>query len=630
MANRIVIQADIDAYAIQMSGCNTQMFLGDIILNTRTATAGDGKGAVFYSAIATTFAGARTGATVWIDGDALGVIYDFRFTNGGGGVEFAISSEDNPVHIRPIWNTQLKMVRNSSSNGGYTFLCLDLKYLVIDGENDLFPGMRDGVGTHHKFLRGSFGFWASGGLKLESTHMFSLGVVDGGSLTIRGIEAEHGFSAIRFNGNNNDWSTDFTAERVYLHDAVDGEGFYIGATHGPPLVKMRRLNIRDVIISRRAAESIQIQHLLENAERAVVENFQIHAGDSRWISEFQPGQDSCIQWSVDQGNNYIQNGVIDGYASVGLVVYGSNQAVPDSNVPAVIQNCVFNDARGIFLFINVSTTQGMRWVYRKIYLTNFNNTYYSETGEPLQDYYVGSNNGTDKHQFQQIYYDGIGKTNVFQNSAGFDLLKIEQKNDLGAIQYVNSGWYEPAERIQQWFEFYADYFDGSNGTPVHWLVGDIAINCIEDLEYRFYKCLIEHTSTTLLMPHLAYTGATPTWKILSWDTNGTRNDQPTWLSGVTQSDYPPDDFRLVADNEWNLKGMGLCSNIQNTLYTQYQWFRSNSPVGINAVPIPNGKTLEYTPQFCDIGKYLTIGVKVKNKNGIVGEWVYGDWEQVTL
>lgn len=629
MANRVVISADVSAYAVAMSGCNTPMVIGDIIINTRTSTHIDGKGLLQITDAATTFAGARTGATIWIDGAALGTLYNFRLTNGGTGIEWKISDAARPAYFRPVWNTQVKVERNASSNGGYSFLFLDCKHIVIDGENDAYPGMRDGVGTHGVFIRGTFGFWATGGVTLDSNHVYSTGVVDGGSMIIRGCEAEHGFAAIRFNGDDVDKIGDFTAERLYLHDAVNGEGFYIGATHAPPLSKLRNLCIRDVIITRRAAESIQIQHLISSSERAVVENFQIFVGDARWISEFQPGQDSCIQWSCDQGNQYIQNGVIDGWASSGLVVYGSTLTVPDSRFPSIIQNCVFNDGRGIFLYINVSTTQGMRWIYRRIYLTNFNNTYYTETGELFADYYIATNAGTDKHQFLQIQYDGIGKSNLYQNDAGFDKLKINKNTNLGTIKYHNSGWYEPAEKIQQWFEFYANYFNGSNGTRVHWLIGDIAINLVNTKEFAFYKCLVEHDANSSLRPDLAYTGATPTWKKLSWDTLGIRNDQITWSSGVTQSSYPPDDFRLVADNEWNLKDMGLCSNIQNTKYTQYQWYRAKDNIGTGALPIPNGKTLEYTPQFCDIGRYLTIGIRAKDMNGIYGNIMYGSWMLVS-
>lgn len=630
MANRVCIQADLDAYAANFAGSGFTMQIGDIIINTATSTAGDGKQRIFYTNGATAFAGARQGATIWIDGAALPLIYDFRLNNGDTGPSsiWNISSEAAPVHVRPIPGTQVHLERNALTNSGYTFLMHDIKFLTIDGENNAYPGMRE-WSPSRVFLRGSFGFWISGGDQLlggDSGHMISISVPNGGHLTLRGIETEHGFAAIRYQGIARDEIADFTCERCYLHDGCTGEGFYLGATAPPPLCKLRNMNIRDVIVARRAAESIQLQHLIASSQKASVRNFVVYASSMDYLDAFQPSQDGCFQWSCDQGNNYIEDFIVDGWASTGVTCYGSDQAVADPNIPACMQRGYFQEGRSTLMFIHNSTVHGMKWQWKDLFIRRMNNTYY-EGGETPVLHLISNNNGTDKHQFMNILTD-TSKDKLFQSLSNFEIINSKRDASFTGTQYdpvyVRSGFYESVEKLQTWASNYALYLSPTEAA-IPFTAGDIVVNIVENVEYAFYKCILTHTSTPSTRPDLDPTH----WTKLTWDSTGLRSDQPGWNSGLTQSKYPPDDFRLVADNYWNLKGYGLLANEQNTVYSQYQWYRSNNADGSGAVAIPGAKSLKYTPQEVDRNRYLALAVRVKGSNGIFDTQRYSAWRQVT-
>lgn len=638
MANRVVIQADIDNYVDAFAGSHFAMQIGDVIINTRTNPGGsDGKGAFFCATSAATFPGTRIGATIWLDGTSLGTLYDFRLTNGTTNTEWYISEPDNFCHIRPIPGTQVYVERNTVTNNGYTMLILDIAYVELNGETDGYPGMRDGLGQ--TFLRGSFGIHLSGGTDLNAAHMLSVGVPYAlgriGHFKIIGVEVEHGFSAVRFEGGNYEFIADFTVKRSYLHDGISGEGFYLGATHGPPYTKLRNLNIEDMIITRRAAESIQIQHLIDGGTRAEIKNFVIYAGDSDWMNAFQPFQDAAIQVSDDDGNHYMANGVIDGYSSTGYVVYGSVPTLPEPTPtytkPITLQNCLFNSARGSFLYINNSTINGIRWEYDKIYLRHFTNEYYTQTQEPVTMYYIGQNNGTDTHHFTRIKVDGQVKTSIFQSiSNKFEIINVATDGSLTNSQYepsyVRSGFYETADKIKgNWYSVWGAYFQNPTNTPIIFYVGDIVSGVVDTQPFRMYKCIVQHSSTSLTRPDLDSTH----WLLLRWDTFGVRNDQGGYNSATIQSYYPPDDFRLKADSYWNLEGMGLSTNEPNTLYTQYQWFRARYSDGTDSVPIPGGKILRYKFTDTDKSMYARLGIRVKASNGDYGDWKYSAWKLVT-
>lgn len=624
MPNRNVTLADISTYGSQLT-------LDDVIINTRTSTHADGKGAVVITNAATQFPTTRMGAKIWLDGDALGTLYDFKFHNGDDGETSkwsTVSNLGNKLWFQIIPETQLNLVRNDSSNGGYTMLILDIQNVGINGCNDAYPGLRDYFEEENIFIPGRFGISISGGTDLTpllAGHGLSIGTPDDGHFTVKGVEVKHHFAAIRYQGGNYTNVSGIDIENCLLHNAVDGEGLYLGATHGLPYALLRKINLKNVIVAHRAAEAFQFQHLIESGEGiGIVENFVIYGNNIAWKKEFQPGQDSCLQYSFNEADHKTRNGIIDVWGSNGVVNYGTTGSFPDPTKPAIIQNCLFNRGGGILKFINVSTTAGVVWDMRKLFVRGFTNIYYTDKGAPIEDYYVGNNNGTDKHRYKDIRYDGVGKTKFFQDTSGLEILKVTLDDSLPAPDYINPGFSEE-EIVEQWFQYFGGYhfIPVETTRPTHWTTNHIAINCETGVEYAFYKCIEEHDSTSV-RPRLS-----SKFVRLTWDAYTIRSDKAGHDSGTTQSDYPPYDLRLKANTFYNLKEIGLLNNKPNTMYSQYQWHRSNTIAGLNPKIIPGGFNESYIPTEDDRGKYLACKTRVKNDLGETSEWSWSSWILVT-
>jgi hypothetical protein len=209
------------------------------------------------------------------------------------------------------------------------------------------------------------------------------------------------------------------------------------------------------------------------------------------------------------------------------------------------------------MFLHKSASAGIHWIFDNIYFMGFQAPYYEETGRKERDFYVSRKSGSDRMTFSNIFHDG-GKPKVFQDTTGIKVGGIEERK-LPAPSYVNSGFYEPANRIKQWHPFYAPYFPVSKRdtvkiqVPTRWDVGDIAIETLGS--YGFYKCIKAHTADKLRPKD------NPFFVALTWDTGGVRSDQPAWDARAPQSLFPPDDFRLQKHNHWKKVGFGFQEEI---------------------------------------------------------------------
>ena len=607
MANRLATTTDVATYG-------NGMVVNDIILDTPTASSGGGFD-MSISTFGTTFSGARTGANIWVNGN-LGTFYKWNFGNGGTPMPFSTTA-GSPVTIKPLPGTRIRFVRNASSNSGYTASLNDIKHLVVDGENNAFPGMRDGVGAHSVFLKDQFGMQFSSGqgaaFRTDGAHNFAIFGVDGGSIALRGIEAMHAFSMLRLHAANQNVTIDLELKRCYLHDSLTGEGLYFGMTSGSPVPKFRNFLLEDFIITRCGTEAIQLQHFLRGSKDGYVRNFVVYAAATDWLNAFGGFQDNGVQLLYAEGGTWMKDGIVDGFGDNGFNINGSAEGSYKS-VPTVVENVLVNDGRNTGLYFNANTTNGLTREWRKIFFRAFNNTY-GEVGT-ARSFVISQNNGSEKHKFIDCQWDG-SKTSLFQATTGYEIINFVNAA-MPAPEYVNHGFPdETAEQIEIWKQNY------SGGGAVSWKLGDIAINAEAGQEYAFYKCILAHTATAT-RPRLDPTH----WVRLTWDESGVRSDQVGWTSGDTQSDYPPDDFRLVADNIWNKRGMGLLSNQPNTDYTQYQWKRADNAGGtVNVVEIPGAKSRNYTPQLQDKQKYLALFVRKKTGAGF-GSWQNSTWKLV--
>jgi len=524
--NRVATHADCQVYG-------KYIVPGDLIIDTPTKLT-NGKRDIIYYFMPKQWPGLREGATIWLDGDKLGVLDQIKFCN--------TAKELTPWHIesatfRNIPHTQV--VANS-------FVCSGLMNFELDGESEAYPGLTSWPETR-KFLTGSFGFRVIS--NLEGGHGYAINVRDGGSIRLNGFEVQHGFSGVRINGGHHDITlASIEISNFYIHDTGNGEGQYLGATHKGPLAKLKNLKIHHGIIARTAAEALQLQHLVGGTD---VHHVTIFAADVRWMNEFMSGQDTGIQWSIDAGENALHHVIVDGYSSIGLMPFGSPEQ-PTGGVSQV-HHVLFNDGRDTGMYLHKSASFGIHWIFDNIYFRGIKATYYKQTGRRERNFYVSRKIGSDKMTFTNIYHDG-SKPKVFEDTSGIEFKAIIEKK-LPEPSYRNSGFNEPANRIKQWHPFYASYFPVSRRDSIkikvatQWDAGDIAIETVGS--YGFYKCIKTHAADQ------ARPADNPFFIRLTWDSSGVRCDQSGWNSNLIQSDFPPDDLRLEKDNYWKKLGLGF-------------------------------------------------------------------------
>lgn len=523
--NRIATQADQRLYGDYITP-------GDLIIDTPTKLIGNRQELIYYF-MQKQWPGLKDGATIWLDGDKLGFLDVVKFCNTASPLmPWHIES----VKIKNIPHTQVRLE---------SFMCQGLKHVELNGESEMFVGLSQWP-SERKFLSGSFGFHAIS--KNFGGHGFQVSVLDGGTIIIKGFEVQHGFSGVRINGGD----YDITLESVeisnfYIHDTGNGEGMYLGATHKPPLAKIKNLKIYDGLITRTAAEPLQLQHLVGGTD---VHHVTIRAADVRWANEFRAGQDTGIQWVVDAGENKLHHVILDGFGSVGLVPFGSDQ-LPVGGT-SEISYVLFNDGIDTGMYLHNSGSYGLHWKFNNLYFRSFkDDDHYRKTGRNERRYIVSSKHGTDRYTFNHIIHDG-SKQAVFQDTAGIEVGHIK-KEKLPEPRYVNSGFHEPASKIRQWYQHYAGYFPACKSGKVkintEWKSGDIAIET--QGQYSFYKCIKAEVATEIRPSE------NPNFIKLTWDANGVRSDQPGWLSSLNQSDLPPDDLRLEEGSYWEKLMMGF-------------------------------------------------------------------------
>jgi len=514
---------------------------GDLIIDTPTGTYPDRINKVMYNRISTTFPGLREDATIWVDGKKLGSFCEFRLLNGTETTPWHISN----ATVKPIPGTRMDGIYTKNSYGGFLYLIQGLKNIRIDGGSDIkYPGLT-AFPKDRVFLKGSFGIGATSTGIYKGYHAFSIGVLDSGSIYIESIEGEHGFSVLRLEGGSYDWIASVEIKNCYIHDS-NSEGMYIGATHAPPLAKIKDLKIHNVICARTGSESLQMQHLIGNSH---VSNITIYSPDTGFLKQFGKGQDTGIQLNVDQGKCILENIIVDSWGSHGINLFGSDAFPADSTSFTTIKNVLFNDGRGQAIYPHRSCSYGMKWHFQDIYIRKPTNEYFLNENVVVPDYSVCKNEGTDFISFNRITYDGT-LPHLFQDSI-LEQSVAKTKENLPPVEYVNAGFYEPASKIKVWQPYYAYYLTGVVKQVTHWNMGDIA----EDMEPGslpvFCKCIVAHDSLTTRPKESS------NYMILSWDENGVRNDQPQWNKNSVQRSYPPDDLRVRQNSFYGNLNIGF-------------------------------------------------------------------------
>jgi hypothetical protein len=523
--NRIATLADREKYGPYITP-------GDLIIDSPTKTEKDKRDVIYYF-MPRQWPTLREGATIWIDGDKLGPVNEIKFCN--------TSKSLTPWHIESV---RVRNIPNTRVVAG-GFVCQGVLNFELDGESESFPGLAAWPDSR-KFLTGSFGFHVVG--NRMGGHGYTINVRNGGTIRMNGFEAQHGFSGVRINGGKEDIQVrSLEISNFYIHDTGNGEGQYLGATHRGPTAKLMDVKIHHGVVARTAAEALQLQHLAGGAD---IHHITIFAADVRWLNEFMAGQDTGIQWVIDEGDNRLHHLIVDGYGSIGLMPFGGN---PGKSGVSRISNVLFNDGRDTGMYLHRSTSSGTKWLFDSLFFRGITETYYKETGRNERNFYISRKYGTDQFIFDNIIHDG-SKRKVFEDTTGITVGRVVIRQ-LPAPQYVNSGFYEPAHKVKQWHRVYAPYFPVSKRdttkieVPTQWRRGDIAIETIG--EYAFFKCIETHTADE------RRPGANPFFVRLTWDANGVRSDQAGWNQSLPQSAFPPDDLRLAKSCYWKKLGLGF-------------------------------------------------------------------------
>jgi hypothetical protein len=528
---------------LDVDGYGAYMKVGDMIFDTPTKIFSDSINQLRYTSISSKFPNIRDSATLWIDGKKIGPLCEVRFLNDNETKPWSISS----ATLRPIPGTKVDAIYTHNSYGGFLFLVQGLQNFRVDGESDAYPGLsvwpEDRV-----FLRGTFGFSVTSKGIYEGFHGFSISVLNHGTFSIRGVEGEHGFSLLRFQGGNYDWVIESVEiYRCFIHD-TESEGAYIGATHGPPLAKLKNLKFYDCILSRCGSEAIQLQHVIGNS---FARNITAYATDAGYLSQFQPNQDTGSQWNVDEGTMVISNIFFDTWGSHAANFFGSDAYPAGTHSTVTFKNVAFNNGRGEPIYFHNSWKYGVKLSFDSLYIRKTNGDFYINNKVAPTDWQVSANNGLDTVTFYNIFHDG-SRPKVFQNTKKIKVaIEPTLIPEIPDVEYVRSGFKEPAHKIKFWRQYMAAYLSGNDITPVKVELDDIMIDRETDHQPVFCKAIVKHDATAVRPKN-----DPDHYIILEWDSTGVRNDQPEWKGCSVQRPYPPDDLRIPYYNFYGKLGIG--------------------------------------------------------------------------
>jgi len=336
---------------------------------------------------------------------------------------------------------------------------------------------------------------------------------------------------------------------------------------------------------------------------------------SKYLAPFEAFQDNGLQHVADEGNVTVRNGIIDGVKNTGLSVISSPGGTTVLD-PVIYQNILINNTKYIGVYGGTSMQYGVNYEFRDLYFRESTNTY-DFIGTPDVNYFI-SMNGTDKTSFIGNTFDD-SKANTFQDSTGIETFGTRIDNGMDAPAYrVTPFKGFTAENYSMYFQTFGSAVPNT-GTAVPYTTNNIVAEWIAGTSYKFYKCILNHTSSGATHP-----GADPThWELITFDEDGDPSYHADWDAGDAQTDYPWDDLRLEADSEWNLKGIGLRGNERNTNYTTFQWFVDDNGDDTGNLEL-SGETdpTNFERQSEDVGRWVRCKAHIKLAGGsFVDEWV---------
>lgn len=536
--NRIATEADRTLYGSYIT-------VGDLIIDTPTFTNPDGTHNVSYYFMGVEFPALTGTPTIWLDGDLL---------CPGGEILNTIKFQ-NTSNVNIPWGNGVVAATFKNIPGtrvtSRNFVCNGLLNWTLEGEGTV-QGMFDEfvAGTRH-FANNYFGFNIIN--FLYNGHGVTGTVRTGGTISISGVEIQHGFSAVRLmpNAGTEIIVSNLTIHDLYIHDTLS-EAFYIGSTKGgsQPIPRFDGGEIYQVIVARSGGESIQVQ----NFAGIDIHHITIVNADMDWIAAFQPFQDSCIQWLCNGGENKLRDVLVHGFGSTGLLPFSMPPAgyVAKSINTALVENCLFSESRGIGMYFNNSCSNGIVWNLEGTKFIDFNNTFYAQTGATQLNWIIDSGNTrADTVNINDLVHDGT-KSIVLSDVTDYNETNVVLNAGLGAPVFNNYG-FPSVKNVMRWDRYWGYYFPVADNTAVQYTAGQYVQYIDEANEtLHFYKALTTHTATAST-PDIDTTN----WVPITWDESGIRSDDAGWTSGDTQSIYPPDDIRLQPTSPYTTMGIQL-------------------------------------------------------------------------
>lgn len=369
----------------------------------------------------------RIGFTVWLDAGAVDFVNNniptFGFYNGIGAGNAQecwqyISEYERPV---TVMNTRGQARISGSATNGKSLEILGIEHIEINGEDDLYRGLRDPF-YNSNFLTQSFGIWIDGG-NGYITHGISTNCsknpVGNPSSRVIGCEITGGFSCVRIHtGGSVDDEVLYQEIRVERCYGRDGGSEFIYAGYTGSLVannpRFDKVIIRDNVVARRGTEVMQVQSFLNNAVASVIENNVILMGDAEAINVFQASQDNVYQLVFGDGNVTIQNNITNGGRQQ-YIVFGTTNGT-NQGVVLFRNNLMYNVTDGHYIHNSTVGLNGIALKWEQEYWKQRRDTL---GRRPVDGTYTqrtelfGSNLGNMSLHYKGIIKDSSMAVNMF-------------------------------------------------------------------------------------------------------------------------------------------------------------------------------------------------------------------------
>lgn len=525
----------------------------------------------------------------------------FIITNGGGQVvcdllEFdglknaKITGKYDPV--RYTGHTSFRGHKDAYTNSSGTY-GIQAKFILINKD---------------QYATGNAAAGAGGGLNEASR-----------DIEIEFIESfaapDEGFATLQVkNDNLSDADAYMGTIRIhdcYLHDSYDGELYYGGSTSGFPQSTMKLLFYNNRLC-RASLESLQAGRLAAGSR---IFNNVMHLAGLSFLSAFQAAQDNNTQFNATNGDIIFENNLIIGAAVNSMIVFGqTSDTIAYNGLGIQLRNNAFLWRKNLGMYnAGAGSGNAMPFEFNGNYFGFYEHLYdrldnssaytYEINGSNLNDLFTYMNNKTAGSTFVSATY--LANANIEQ-------INTTTSATIQRPIFVESGFNDATinwNHIERWYATVGTTGSANFGDPITYPVGWHVIH-----HNKVYLVTAEATG---IEPEV-----TSGWE--SYYTQVTFNG----------NDFPTDDLRLVADNFYNLKGIGLLDNMANSV-TQYKWQEaeddSSSPdvTTIQDIPGSNVISLDVDIYRIPSGKWIRSGVLVRSQDDRQdSSWKYTSWYQV--